>query len=51
MERISIIGAGSWGTALAVSLARQGRELCLWAHEPEVVESIRRRRENEIFLP
>jgi glycerol-3-phosphate dehydrogenase (NAD(P)+) len=51
MERISIIGAGSWGTALAVSLARQGRELCLWAYEPEVVESIRRRRENEIFLP
>lgn len=51
MERVSIIGAGSWGTALAVSLARQGRELWLWAYEPEVVESIRRRHENEIFLP
>jgi len=51
MERVSIIGAGSWGTALAVSLARQGRELRLWAYEPEVVESIREQRENKIFLP
>ncbi len=47
----SIIGAGSWGTALAVVLARQGRPVKLWAHEDEVVESIRSRRENEVFLP
>jgi glycerol-3-phosphate dehydrogenase (NAD(P)+) len=51
MENISIIGAGSWGTALAVALARTGRSIHLWAYELEVAESIRARRENEIFLP
>jgi len=51
MERISIIGAGSWGTALATALARAGRPIRLWAFEPEVVESIGTRHENEIFLP
>jgi glycerol-3-phosphate dehydrogenase (NAD(P)+) len=51
MEQISIIGAGSWGTALAVAAARSGRPVKLWAYEPEVVESIRERHENEIFLP
>jgi len=51
MERISIIGAGSWGTALAIALARAGRNVMLWAYEREVAESIRLRRENELFLP
>jgi glycerol-3-phosphate dehydrogenase (NAD(P)+) len=51
MERIAIIGAGSWGTALATALARAGRPIKLWAFEPEVVESIAARHENEIFLP
>ncbi len=51
MERISIIGAGSWGTALAISLARAGRPVTLWAYEPEVVDSIRVHRENILFLP
>jgi len=51
MDQIAIIGAGSWGTALAVTLARSGRSIRLWAFEPEVVESIAARHENEIFLP
>jgi glycerol-3-phosphate dehydrogenase (NAD(P)+) len=51
MIRISIIGAGSWGTALAIALGRSGRPIKLWAFEPEVVESINARRENELFLP
>ena len=51
MSRISIIGAGSWGTALAVALAREGKPVRLWAFEPEVCESILSRRENELFLP
>lgn len=51
MVPTSIIGAGSWGTALAVTQARQGRPVKLWAYESEVVESIRARRENEVFLP
>ena len=48
---MAIIGAGSWGTALSLILTNRGHEVRLWAHEPEVVESIRERRENELFLP
>ena len=51
MERIAIIGAGNWGTALAITLARKGCPVKLWAYEPEVVESIRARHENELFMP
>src|SRR5512146_2228324 len=50
MKRIAIIGAGGWGTALAITLARKGRPVQLWAYEPEVVESISRRRVNEFYL-
>jgi len=35
MERIGIVGAGAWGTALAVTIGRAGRKPVLWAHEPE----------------
>jgi len=52
MSRIAIIGAGAWGTALAIVLGRKGsHEVRLWANEPEVCESIRDRRVNEHFLP
>lgn len=53
MKKIAIIGAGSWGTGLAIVLARNApaRPISLWAYEAEVVESIRARRVNEIFLP
>jgi len=37
-ERIGVIGAGAWGTALALIAARAGRSVSLWAREPEVVE-------------
>jgi glycerol-3-phosphate dehydrogenase (NAD(P)+) len=50
MEKIAIIGAGSWGTALAVTLARKGCPVRLWAYEREVVEGIRARRENPVYL-
>lgn len=50
-RRIAVIGAGGWGTALSLSLANTGHEVCLWAYEIEVVESIRARRVNEIFMP
>jgi glycerol-3-phosphate dehydrogenase (NAD(P)+) len=49
--RIAIIGAGSWGTALSVTLCNRGHKVSLWAYESEVAESIRRRHENEIFMP
>ncbi len=48
---ISVIGAGAWGTALAAMAAAKGREVRLWAREPEVVQSITDRRVNEIYLP
>ncbi|HUB01979.1 MAG TPA: NAD(P)H-dependent glycerol-3-phosphate dehydrogenase [Terriglobales bacterium] len=52
MSRMAIIGAGAWGTALALALARkETHTICLWAHEPEVVESIANHRVNELFLP
>ncbi|MGA9471864.1 MAG: NAD(P)H-dependent glycerol-3-phosphate dehydrogenase [Terriglobales bacterium] len=52
MSRVAIIGAGAWGTALAISLGRKGgHAVRLWANEPEVVESIARSRVNERFLP
>jgi glycerol-3-phosphate dehydrogenase (NAD(P)+) len=51
MQKIGIIGAGAWGTALAAILARSGRQVVLWAREAEVVASIRERRENALFLP
>lgn len=50
MARISVIGAGAWGTALANLAARAGHEVILWAREPEVVASIRDQRENTAFL-
>ena len=46
-----IIGAGAWGTALALVCARAGLKVVLQAREPEVVDSITHRRINEAFLP
>jgi glycerol-3-phosphate dehydrogenase (NAD(P)+) len=51
MKRISIIGAGNWGTALAITLGRKGHEIMMWAFECEVAESIRLRHENELYMP
>jgi len=53
MKKIAIIGAGSWGTALSVVLARarSKHRLALWVFEPEVAASLRARRINEVFLP
>ena len=50
INRLGIIGAGAWGTALALVARRAGLSVVLQAHEPEVVEAIRGRRENP-FLP
>jgi glycerol-3-phosphate dehydrogenase (NAD(P)+) len=49
-EHIGVIGAGAWGTALALVAAEAGRRVTLWAREPDVVETINSRHENERFL-
>jgi glycerol-3-phosphate dehydrogenase (NAD(P)+) len=47
--RITIIGAGSFGTTLAHTWAAEGKEVRLWAREPEVVQGIREERRNPLF--
>ena len=50
-ERIGVVGGGAWGTALAQVAASGGRDVLLWAREPEVVEAVNSRHENPMFLP
>ena len=49
-KRIAIVGAGSWGTALAVIAARAGHEVALWSRDDEVVRSINQDRLNSRYL-
>ena len=48
---VGVIGAGAWGTALALVCARAGLDVALYAREPEVAEDVNVRRENRAFLP
>jgi glycerol-3-phosphate dehydrogenase (NAD(P)+) len=49
--RVSVLGSGSWGTALAIVLARNGHEVELLGRDPEEIESIGHLRENLRYLP
>ncbi|MBF0427060.1 MAG: NAD(P)-dependent glycerol-3-phosphate dehydrogenase [Magnetococcales bacterium] len=51
MPTVAVIGAGSWGTALATLLAGKLPGITLWCHEPEVAAGIARQRRNPLFLP
>jgi len=53
MSRITILGAGSWGTALAIVFSRTHRkhEISLWAREAALAEILKRHRENSTYLP
>ena len=52
MSKIAVIGAGAWGTGLAIVLGRRGtHQVRLWAHETDVCETIAQTRINEKFLP
>jgi glycerol-3-phosphate dehydrogenase (NAD(P)+) len=52
MAKIAVIGAGAWGTALSIALARKGtHQLRLWAYEEEVCENINSLHLNQQFLP
>jgi glycerol-3-phosphate dehydrogenase (NAD(P)+) len=49
--RISVVGGGAWGTALASHCVRAGLTVRIWIREPELVAAINDRRENTAFLP
>ena len=49
--KIGVVGAGSWGTAIADLLGCKGFTIDLWVYEQEVVEQIKNERENKIYLP
>lgn len=53
MTKIAILGGGGWGTALAIVLSRSRRqhEISLWVRNADLAESIRRERENKLYLP
>lgn len=51
MKKVSVIGAGSWGSALAVLLANNGHAVDLWSHDPHEIEMLSTKREQEEKLP
>lgn len=51
MATLGIVGAGGWGTALAVMLARHGHAVTLWARRPAHAASLVKTRTNEVYLP
>ena len=50
MQKISVIGAGSWGTTLAVLLGEKGFDVKLWARREELANEIESKRENAQYL-
>ncbi|GAA0415005.1 NAD(P)H-dependent glycerol-3-phosphate dehydrogenase [Cocleimonas flava] len=50
-QKISVYGAGSWGTALALQLARNGLDVLLWGFDPKHIEACDKARENTAYLP
>jgi len=50
-QAIAVLGAGSWGTALALLLARSGRPVHLWGHNPEHIAALSDMDENRRYLP
>ena len=49
--KISVIGAGSWGTALAILAAKNGCQTLLWGHNKEHIAKLKQQRENHQYLP
>ena len=51
MTQVAVIGAGSWGTALAMQLARNGHQVNLWGHEASHIQDLQREQKNSAYLP
>jgi glycerol-3-phosphate dehydrogenase (NAD(P)+) len=50
-QHFGIVGAGAWGTALATTLRRAGRDVTIWAHNPDVAHAINDKHHNTFHLP
>lgn len=50
-RNVAVIGAGSWGTAIAATLARAGVNTCLWGRDPQIASSINTAHQNHKYLP
>jgi glycerol-3-phosphate dehydrogenase (NAD(P)+) len=51
LQSVGIVGAGVWGTALAIIARRAGRDVLIWAYEPRTVADINQKHLNELYLP
>ena len=51
MKKVTVIGSGSWGTALAVMLAKNGHEVVIWSRRQDAVDELLQERKNEKDLP
>ena len=51
LQSVGIVGAGAWGTALAITSRRAGRDVLIWAYEPETLADINQNHRNEVYLP
>lgn len=49
-QKIAILGAGAWGTALGIHLAKQGHQVCLWSHSKVTAERLMKSRQNHRYL-
>jgi glycerol-3-phosphate dehydrogenase (NAD(P)+) len=49
--KTAVLGGGSWGTALAIHLARCGHAVALWMRDPALAQHVQQRRENAVYLP
>jgi len=50
-QSVGIVGAGAWGSALAITSRRAGRDVLIWAYEPETLADIREHHRNALYLP
>ncbi len=51
LQSVGIVGAGAWGTALAITSRRAGRDVLIWAYEPSTLADINQKHRNEVYLP
>ncbi|MBD3822608.1 MAG: glycerol-3-phosphate dehydrogenase, partial [Thiotrichales bacterium] len=51
VQNVVVLGAGAWGTALAIHLSRSGQSVSLWAHSDAHTQSLMQERKNQKYLP